>query len=184
MFEPKSLLALETALACGRPLLVRGEPGLHRAHPGSAGGHRRDPIEPVVGRVERRLQLGPLPRALGVPAGAAVGGHQLAGGIQVVVMELKAAISVDYAEQMAQAIERRTGLPFVSAPNKFAVMAGKEALVTASAAMRTAAAALNKIANDVRWLASGPRCGIGEIPDTHHGTFYDKGVDRLVDRLL
>ncbi|MEM7166583.1 MAG: class II fumarate hydratase [Planctomycetota bacterium] len=68
-----------------------------------------------------------------------------------------------YAEKVAAAIARRTGLDFVSAPNKFASMAGKEALVAASGAVRTAAVALNKIANDVRWLASGPRCGIGEI---------------------
>ena len=68
-----------------------------------------------------------------------------------------------YSEQMSAAIATRTSLAFVSAPNKFASMAGKEALVAASAAVRTAAVALNKIANDIRWLASGPRCGIGEI---------------------
>ncbi|MEE8311469.1 MAG: class II fumarate hydratase [Candidatus Binatia bacterium] len=68
-----------------------------------------------------------------------------------------------YAENVAAAIASRTRLPFVSAPNKFAQLGGKEGLVTASGALRTTAAALNKIANDVRWLASGPRCGIGEI---------------------
>ena len=77
-----------------------------------------------------------------------------------------------YAEKMAEAISRRTDLPFVSAPNKFALMAGKEALVTASGALRTTACALNKIANDVRWLSSGPRCGIGEIfiPENEPGS--------------
>lgn len=68
-----------------------------------------------------------------------------------------------YAEKVAASIAQRTDLAFVTAPNKFAVMAGKEALVAASGAVRTAAGALNKIANDIRWLASGPRCGIGEI---------------------
>jgi fumarate hydratase class II len=68
-----------------------------------------------------------------------------------------------YAEQVPAALAARTGLPFRSAPNKFASMAGKEALVHASGATRTLAGALTKIANDVRWLASGPRCGIGEI---------------------
>ncbi|MCI0651520.1 MAG: class II fumarate hydratase [Planctomycetes bacterium] len=77
-----------------------------------------------------------------------------------------------YAEAMAAAIARRAGLPFVSAPNKFAALAGKEALVSLSGALKTTACALNKIANDVRWLASGPRCGIGEIaiPENEPGS--------------
>ena len=71
---------------------------------------------------------------------------------------------VGYAQRMA-AVDRprRTGLPFTEAPNRFASMGGKEGLVAVSGALKTAAGALNKIANDVRWLASGPRCGIGEI---------------------
>ena len=64
---------------------------------------------------------------------------------------------------MTGAIAERTGLAFTEAPNRFASMAGKEGLVAVSGALKTAACALNKIANDVRWLASGPRCGIGEI---------------------
>ena len=68
-----------------------------------------------------------------------------------------------YAAKMAAAITGRTGLAFTEAPNRFASMGGKEGLVAVSGALKTAAAALNKIANDVRWLASGPRCGIGEI---------------------
>ena len=64
---------------------------------------------------------------------------------------------------MVAAIAERTGLPFREAPNRFASMAGKEGVVAMSGALQTAAGALNKIANDVRWLASGPRCGIGEI---------------------
>ena len=68
-----------------------------------------------------------------------------------------------YAELVAEKIAEETGLPFVSAPNKFAVMAAHDALVFASGALKTTAAALMKIANDVRWLGSGPRCGIGEL---------------------
>ena len=68
-----------------------------------------------------------------------------------------------YAARMAEAISERTGLAFTEAPSRFASMAGKEGLVAVSGALKTAAGALNKIANDVRWLASGPRCGIGEI---------------------
>ncbi|MEM7261754.1 MAG: class II fumarate hydratase [Planctomycetota bacterium] len=77
-----------------------------------------------------------------------------------------------YAEGVAKAIAARTELPFVSAKNKFAQLAGKEALVALNGALETTACALNKIANDVRWLASGPRCGIGEItiPENEPGS--------------
>ena len=68
-----------------------------------------------------------------------------------------------YAPRMVAALCERTGLPFTEAPNRFASMAGKEGVVAVSGALQTAAGALNKIAADVRWLASGPRCGIGEI---------------------
>ena len=65
-----------------------------------------------------------------------------------------------------------TGLPFVTAPNKFAALAGHEALVALHGALKTLAAALMKIANDVRWLASGPRSGLGEItiPENEPGS--------------
>jgi fumarate hydratase, class II len=65
-----------------------------------------------------------------------------------------------------------TGLPFVTAPNKFAALAGHDALVAAHGALKTLATALFKIANDVRWLASGPRSGLGElaIPENEPGS--------------
>ncbi|MFL9863911.1 class II fumarate hydratase [Paraburkholderia fungorum] len=77
-----------------------------------------------------------------------------------------------FADKVAAAIGRLTGLPFVSAPNKFEVMAGADALVFAHGALKTVAASLNKIANDIRWLASGPRCGLGElsIPENEPGS--------------
>ncbi len=68
-----------------------------------------------------------------------------------------------FAERVAAEIAEETGLPFVSAPNKFSALAGHDALVFASGALKTTAAALMKIANDVRWLGSGPRCGLGEL---------------------
>ncbi|MBZ0165797.1 MAG: class II fumarate hydratase, partial [Candidatus Omnitrophica bacterium] len=56
-----------------------------------------------------------------------------------------------------------TGYPFVTAENKFEVLAAHDAIVECSGALKTVAASLHKIANDIRWLGSGPRCGIGEI---------------------
>lgn len=68
-----------------------------------------------------------------------------------------------YAEKVAQKIAEMTGLPFVSAQNKFEALATHDALVEAHGALKTLAVSLMKIANDIRMLASGPRCGIGEI---------------------
>jgi len=77
-----------------------------------------------------------------------------------------------YAEAVASELARLTGQPFVTAPNKFAVMAACDALVNAHGALKALAATVNKIANDVRWLASGPRSGIGEIsiPENEPGS--------------
>lgn len=69
----------------------------------------------------------------------------------------------EYAERAAKKIAELTGLPFVSAPNKFEALAAHDTIVETSGALKTLAVSLNKIANDIRWLASGPRCGIGEI---------------------
>lgn len=68
-----------------------------------------------------------------------------------------------FGAEVARILARTTGLPFVSAPNKFAALAGHEALAALSGALSTLAASLLKIANDVRWLSSGPRCGLGEL---------------------
>jgi fumarate hydratase class II len=69
----------------------------------------------------------------------------------------------EYAVRAAKKIAEMTGLPFISAANKFEALAAHDCLVQTSGALKTLAVSLNKIANDVRWLASGPRCGIGEI---------------------
>ncbi|PYQ63954.1 MAG: aspartate ammonia-lyase [Acidobacteria bacterium] len=68
-----------------------------------------------------------------------------------------------FAEKVIERLAGRTGCPFVPAPNRFEAMGGKDAAVETSGALKTIAASLTKIANDIRWLASGPRCGIGEI---------------------
>jgi fumarate hydratase class II len=78
----------------------------------------------------------------------------------------------EFAERAAAKIAELTGLPFVSAPNKFAALAAHDALVMASGALRTLAVSLMKIANDIRWLGSGPRAGIGELvlPENEPGS--------------
>lgn len=68
-----------------------------------------------------------------------------------------------FAGDVASEIAKISGYPFVTAPNKFEALAAHDAIVEASGALKTLACSLMKIANDVRWLASGPRCGIGEI---------------------
>jgi fumarate hydratase, class II len=77
-----------------------------------------------------------------------------------------------FAERVAARIAELTGLPFVSGPNKFALLAAHDALVTMSGALRTLAVSLMKIANDIRWLGSGPRAGLGELllPENEPGS--------------
>jgi fumarate hydratase class II len=78
----------------------------------------------------------------------------------------------EFATRMAKDLSQATGLTFEPAPNKFAALAGHEPLVFAHGALKTLATALTKIANDVRWLASGPRSGLGElsIPENEPGS--------------
>ncbi|WP_421533319.1 class II fumarate hydratase [Morganella morganii] len=78
----------------------------------------------------------------------------------------------EYAVRVAKKIAELSGQPFVTAPNKFEALATCDALVHAHGALKGLAASLMKIANDVRWLASGPRCGIGEIaiPENEPGS--------------
>ena len=78
----------------------------------------------------------------------------------------------EFGPRVAAELARQTGLPFVSAANKFAALAAHDGLVAGHGALKTLAVALTKIANDVRWLASGPRCGLGElaIPENEPGS--------------
>ena len=78
----------------------------------------------------------------------------------------------EFAERAAAKIAQLTGLPFRSHPNKFAALSAHDEIVFAQGALKTLAASLMKIANDIRWLASGPRCGLGEliIPENEPGS--------------
>jgi len=78
----------------------------------------------------------------------------------------------EFGTRVAEAISELTGLPFVTAPNKFAALAAHDAFVAASGALRTLAASLLKIADDLRWLGSGPRSGLGELnlPENEPGS--------------
>src|SRR5206468_9501250 len=78
----------------------------------------------------------------------------------------------EFAERAARKIAELTGQPFTSHPNKFAALSAHDELVMASGALKTLAASLMKIANDIRWLGSGPRCGLGELtlPENEPGS--------------
>jgi fumarate hydratase, class II len=96
--------------------------------------------------------------------------HELAIGGTAVGTGLNA--PAGFGERVARKLAELTGDPFVSAPNKFEALAGNDACVAAHGALKTLAAGLMKIANDVRWLASGPRSGLGEIriPENEPGS--------------
>src|SRR5436853_3281950 len=78
----------------------------------------------------------------------------------------------EFGERAAKKIAELTGLPFRSHPNKFAALSAHDELVFAQGGLETLAASLTKISNDIRWLASGPRCGLGElmIPENEPGS--------------
>ena len=96
--------------------------------------------------------------------------HELALGGTAVGTGLNA--HAQFAVRVASEVARLTALPFITARNKFEALAANDALVFSHGALKTLAASLLKIANDVRWLASGPRCGIGElkIPENEPGS--------------
>jgi fumarate hydratase class II len=96
--------------------------------------------------------------------------HELALGGTAVGTGLNA--HPELATRFCEKVSGLTGMKFVTAPNKFQALAGHEPLIALQGALAAAAAGLNKIANDVRWLASGPRCGIGEIsiPENEPGS--------------
>src|SRR2546423_3706252 len=83
----------------------------------------------------------------------------------------------EFAERAAKKVAELTGLPFKSHPNKFAALSSHDELVFCSGGLKTLADSLMKIANDIRWLASGPRCGLGElvIPENEPGSSMMRG---------
>ncbi len=92
---------------------------------------------------------------------SAEGLYELAAGGTAVGTGLNA--PPGFADQIAAEIAKATGYPFITAANKFAAQGGLDAMVGAAAGLRALAVPLMKIANDIRWLASGPRCGLGEL---------------------
>ena len=96
--------------------------------------------------------------------------HELAIGGTAVGTGLNA--HVEFSSRMAKNISQQTGIPFTSAPNKFEALATHDALVELSGALRSLAVSLMKIANDIRFLGSGPRCGLGELllPENEPGS--------------
>ena len=111
-----------------------------------------------------------LDHALELLTASMAGVYALAAGGTAVGTGLNA--PAGFGEKVAAELEGATGMPFRTAPNKFAALAGHDALVGAHGALKTLAAVLMKIANDVRWLASGPRSGLGEIviPENEPGS--------------
>jgi len=94
---------------------------------------------------------------------------------------------VEFGRRMAKRLSEQTGIEFVEAANHFEAQAAKDAVCEASGIVRTIAVAMSKIANDVRWLASGPRCGIGEIriPNTQPGSSIMPGkVNPVMSEML
>jgi fumarate hydratase class II len=104
-----------------------------------------------------------LQRALDSLLPLAIGGTAVGTGV---------ATHPEFGPRVAADVAEYTGLEFTSAPNKFAALASNDALVFAHGALKTLAASLTKIANDVRWLGSGPRCGLGELalPENEPGS--------------
>jgi fumarate hydratase, class II len=122
--------------------------------------HLEDAVPLSVGQ-EWSGYVAQLRDALAIVESSLIGLYLLAAGGTAVGTGLNA--PQGFAEEIAAKIADLTGLPFKTAPNKFAAQGSLDAMVNAHAALRTVAVALMKIANDMRWLASGPRCGLGEL---------------------
>lgn len=122
--------------------------------------HLQDAVPLTVGQ-EWSGYAAQLRNAIALIRGSLSGLYKLAAGGTAVGTGLNA--PAGFGEAMAAEIAQLTGLPFVTAPNKFEALASLDAMVAAHAALRALAVALMKIANDIRWLASGPRCGLGEL---------------------
>jgi fumarate hydratase class II len=122
--------------------------------------HLEDAVPLTVGQ-EWSGYASQLDQALDRLAGATQGLHELAAGGTAVGTGLNA--PPGFGEQIAAEIARETGYPFRTAANKFAAQGSLDAMTAASAGLRGLAVPLMKFANDIRWLASGPRCGLSEL---------------------
>jgi fumarate hydratase, class II len=122
--------------------------------------HLEDAVPLTVGQ-EWSGYAHQLTQAIAQVTASADGLHEVAAGGTAVGTGLNA--PPGFGDQVAAQIAAQTGYPFRSAENKFAAEGGLDAMVTASAGLRALAVPLMKIANDIRWLASGPRCGLDEL---------------------
>jgi fumarate hydratase class II len=122
--------------------------------------HLQDAIPLTVGQ-EWSGYATQLDNAIEIVKGSLKGLYQIAMGGTAVGTGLNA--PEDFGQEVASEISRLTGYPFVTAPNKFEAQGSSDAMVAASAALRSLAVALIKIANDIRWLGSGPRAGFHEL---------------------
>jgi fumarate hydratase, class II len=131
--------------------------------------HLQDAVPLTVGQ-EWSGYAHQLRDALARIRGSEAGLFELAAGGTAVGTGLNA--PANFSREIASTIAELTGRPFVTAPNKFAAQGSLDAMVAAMAALRGFAVALMKIANDMRWLASGPRCGLGELilPENEPGS--------------
>ena len=131
--------------------------------------HLQDAVPLTLGQ-EFSGYVAQLDKDLGYIEGTLPGLYELAIGGTAVGTGLNA--PKGFGEAAAAKIAELTGLPFTSAPNKFAALAAHEAIVMASGALKTLATSLMKIANDIRWLGSGPRSGLGELelPENEPGS--------------
>ena len=160
-------------VAAVREIHARLLPGLARLHAALAG--KAAEFADIV-KIGRTHLQDATPLALGDAVGAWA--HQVAMGIARIEATLPRLCQVaqggtavgtgvnapeGFAQAFAEELAALTGLPFTSAPNKFEALAAHDAVLEASGALNTVAASLTKIANDVRLLGSGPRCGIGEL---------------------
>ena len=156
-----SLRLLHTALhekaEAYKDIIKIGRTHLMDATPLTLGQEFSGYAQQVANGLERVRQTLPLLAEL------AIGGTAVGTGLNT---------KVGYAEAMAETISTLTGLSFTSAPNKFESLAAHDAMVMTHGALKTLAASLMKIANDVRWLGSGPRCGLGELqlPENEPGS--------------
>ncbi len=149
--------ALNEKAEAYRDIIKIGRTHLMDATPLTLGQEFSGYTRQVANGIERVKQTLPLLAEL------AIGGTAVGTGLNT---------KVGYAEAMAETISTLTGLEFSSAPNKFESLAAHDAMVMTHGALKTLAASLMKIANDVRWLGSGPRCGLGELqlPENEPGS--------------
>jgi len=149
--------ALDSKRVLFQNIVKIGRTHLQDATPLTLGQEFSGYVSLVEGDLERMLMILPGLRRL------AIGGTAVGTGLNA---------HPEFAERAARKIAELTAQPFTSHPNKFASLSAHDELVMASGALKTLAASLMKIANDIRWLASGPRCGLGELtlPENEPGS--------------